>query len=185
MSASCCAGSTTPSPTSTTPPYSWPASAPAPFSGGAITHNDPNLDNVVFRGGRAVALIDFDLASPGSPVWDLAGAARLWAPLRAPADTADTRRGHELHRLRVLVDAYGATERDQVVDAVVSNHEWMCDLVRDGARRGVPGFAAYWTGQAQQRADRTRTWLAEHTDAMHRALADRGRVHVTPSGRRS
>ena len=151
-------------------PYSWPASAPAPFSGGTITHNDPNLDNVVFRDGRAVALIDFDLAAPGAPVWDLAGAARLWAPLRAPADTADTRRGQELQRLRVLVDAYGVIDRDDVVDAVVTNHEWMCALVRDGARRGVPGFAAYWTGQAQARADRTRTWLADHTDAMRDAL---------------
>ena len=36
--------------------------------------------------GRAVALIDFDLASPGSAVWDVACAARLWAPLRDPAD---------------------------------------------------------------------------------------------------
>jgi hypothetical protein len=151
-------------------PYTWPASAPAPYSGGTITHNDPNLDNVVFRDGRAVALIDFDLAAPGSPVWDVAGAARLWAPLRAPVDTDDSRRGHELQRLRVLVDAYGETDRDHLADAVVSNHEWMCELVRDGARRGVPGFAAYWTGQAQQRADRTRTWLAEHFDAMHAAL---------------
>ena len=151
-------------------PYEWPLSPPRPMAGEVVSHNDPNLDNVVFRDGRAVALIDFDLAAPGSPVWDVAGAARLWAPLRAPVDTDDIRRGHELQRLRVLVDAYGETDRDHLVDAVVSNHEWMCELVRDGARRGVPGFAAYWTGQAQQRADRTRTWLADHTEAMHAAL---------------
>lgn len=151
-------------------PYAWPASAPAPYSGGAITHNDPNLDNVVFRDGRAVALIDFDLAAPGSPAWDLAGAARLWAPLRSPADTDDARRGRELERLRVLVDAYGSIDRELVAGAVVPNHEWMCALVDDGARRGVPGFAAYWTGQARERADRTRAWLAEHAVELHDAL---------------
>ena len=58
------------------------------FRDGMISHNDPNLDNVIFAGGRAVALIDFDLASPGSAVWDVACAARLWAPLRDPARRA-------------------------------------------------------------------------------------------------
>ncbi|MGY1632018.1 aminoglycoside phosphotransferase family protein [Geodermatophilus sp. SYSU D01186] len=62
-------------------PYAWPASPPDPFAGELVSHNDVNLDNVVFRGGRAVALIDFDLASPGSRVWDVACAVRLWAPL--------------------------------------------------------------------------------------------------------
>ncbi len=61
-------------------------------------HNDPNLDNVVFRDGRAVALIDFDLAAPGAPVWDVAATARLWAPLRRPADVADARRDRALAR---------------------------------------------------------------------------------------
>lgn len=152
-------------------PYTWPPSPPAPYSCGTITHNDPNLDNIVFRDGRAVALIDFDLAAPGAPVWDVAGAARLWAPLRCPADTTDVRRGRELHRLRVLVDAYGPLDqRELVVDAVLANLEWMRALVSDGATRGVPGFAAYWTGQAQQRADRARAWLAEHADAVRAAL---------------
>src|SRR3954454_1440437 len=42
-------------------PYEWPTTVPSPYQGGVVTHNDPNLDNVVFRDGTAVALIDFDL----------------------------------------------------------------------------------------------------------------------------
>jgi phosphotransferase family enzyme len=57
-------------------------SPPPPFAGELVSHNDLNLDNVVFGDGRAVSLIDFDLAGLGSPVWDVACAARLWAPLR-------------------------------------------------------------------------------------------------------
>src|SRR3712207_7405941 len=41
-------------------PYEWPPSPPAPFAEGLVSHNDVNLDNVVFRDGRAVALIDFE-----------------------------------------------------------------------------------------------------------------------------
>ena len=135
-------------------------------------HNDPNLDNVVFRDGRAVALIDFDLAAPGSPVWDLATAARLWVPLRSPSDIHDVRRGHCLHRLRVLVDAYGLDEggREELVPALRDAHDWMCDIVREGARQGVPGFAAYWTPAAAARARRTDAWLERNTGAIRAAL---------------
>jgi hypothetical protein len=154
-------------------PYTWPASPPEPFASGTITHNDPNLDNVVFRGGRAVALIDFDLAAPGHRVWDVACAARLWAPLRSPVDTPDERRNRELSRLREFVDSYGLddAERALVGGAVRENHEWMVALVGGGAREGVPGFAAYWTPDAEARAGRTRAWLNRNAGAIEDALA--------------
>jgi len=60
----------------------WPDQVPPGFRDGLVSHNDPNLDNVVFSGGRAVGLIDFDLAAPGSAVWDVACAGLQWAPLR-------------------------------------------------------------------------------------------------------
>lgn len=153
-------------------PYAWSHPAPAPFDGGGVTHNDPNLDNFVFRDGRAVALIDFDLAGPGAPVWDVAAAARLWAPLRGPSDVDDARRDRGLHRLRPLADAYRLDEagRAGFVTAVRESHDWMCGIVRDGARHGVPGFAAYWGPDAADRARRTDAWLARHTEAIDAAL---------------
>jgi hypothetical protein len=153
-------------------PYHWSHPAPAPFDGRGIAHNDPNLDNVVFRAGRAVALIDFDLASPGSPVWDVAAAARLWAPLRDPVDTTDLRRGRELERTRILLDAYGldADGRAAFVQALRDSHTWMIGVVRDGAAHGVPGFAAYWTPEAAARQERALAWLDRNADALHEAL---------------
>ena len=53
--------------------HDWPAVAPPEFDEGLACHYDLNLDNVIFRGGRAAALIDFDWANPGSAVWDVAG----------------------------------------------------------------------------------------------------------------
>src|SRR3712207_1989013 len=47
------------------PPHLWPPSRPPPFAGQRISHNDVSLGSVVFRDGRAVALIDVELASPG------------------------------------------------------------------------------------------------------------------------
>jgi hypothetical protein len=153
-------------------PYLWSHATPSPFDGAGIAHNDPNLDNVVFRDGRAVALIDFDLAAPGTAVWDVAAAARLWAPLRAPVDTLDVRHNRELHRLRLFVDAYRLDDpgRAGFVAALRANHEWMCGIVRDGAARGVPGFAEYWTPEAAARAARTRSWFDRNADAITAAL---------------
>ena len=61
--------------------YGWPRPVPARFAGPLVSHNEVHPANVIFRGGRAVALIDFDLAGPGSPARDLAAAARHWTPL--------------------------------------------------------------------------------------------------------
>ncbi len=155
-------------------PHTWPPSPPAPFGiGPVVAHNDPNLDNVVFRDGRAVALIDFDLASPAAPVWDVAAAARLWAPLRPDSAIGDARAGRALVRLRLFVDAYGLVgpDRDLLVDAVMSNHDWSYDIVGQGAAAGRPGFQKYWTQQNAARARLTRQWYVDDDQQLRAALA--------------
>lgn len=151
----------------------WPGPVPARWCTGLVTHNDPNLDNVVFRDGRAVALIDFDLASPASRVWEVATAARLWAPLRTEADVDDPRRGFSLQRLRTFVDAYGLDpdERARVPEAVLAAHDWIYGLVSDEARRGHEAFGAYWREGASARARRTRDWYLRARDEIAAAVA--------------
>ena len=154
-------------------PFAWPASPPTPAAGEVVSHNDLNLDNVVFRDGRAAALIDFDLASPGSRVWDVAGAARLWAPLRPDHHIHDARRGRALPRFRLFADAYGlaGADRDRVVDAVLHNHDWSYDIVGTAAARGHAAFSDYWANGAMVRARETRRWYVEHDDLLRSALA--------------
>jgi Ser/Thr protein kinase RdoA (MazF antagonist) len=74
-----------------------------------ICHNDVAPYNMVFREGRLVGLIDFDMASPGSRLWDMAYLAYRLAPLSAPgnAEAGPFGTGEQLARLEVLVAAYG------------------------------------------------------------------------------
>lgn len=80
-----------------------------------LCHNDVCPENVVFRDGRATALIDFDLAAPGRPLWDVAMAARYWVPMLDPESAA------ALHpagldvpkRLRLLADSYGLSRQQR------------------------------------------------------------------------
>lgn len=153
-------------------PYAWPSSPPAPFAGPLVSHNDVNLDNVVFRDGRAVALIDFDLASPGSRVWDVACAARLWTPLRPDCYIDDDRRGRVLTRFRMFVDSYGLgrCERELLVAAVLENLGWCYDIVGTAAANGHAGFAEYCAGGAMERAEHVRRWYLENGDVLRAAI---------------
>jgi hypothetical protein len=153
-------------------PHIWPPSPPAAYVEGLVSHNDLNLDNVVFRDGRAVALIDFDLASPGSRLWDVACAARLWAPLRPDGTIDDDRRGLGLARFQLFVDSYGvpARDRSRLVEAVRQNHGWFRELIRTHAEEGHAVFAEHWNPEARERARRYGDWFAAHEQAMQRAL---------------
>jgi hypothetical protein len=151
--------------------YEWPQCPPSPFAGELVSHNDLNLDNIVFRDGRAVALIDFDLASPGSRVWDVACAARLWAPLRPDRYIGDARRGRMIERLQLFVDSYGLSDEDRArfVHAIRENHEWSYAIVGVAVAKGHAAFSDYWS-RARERADETRRWYVDNADVLHRVL---------------
>ena len=83
----------------------WDDALADPAGGTLVCHNDVEPSNVVFRDGIAVALLDFEFAAPGRPVYDLAQLARLCVPIdddvrpgparlaaRRPAGPATTRR---------------------------------------------------------------------------------------------
>ena len=152
--------------------HRWPHPLPHRFNQGLISHNDPNLDNVIFENGRAIALIDFDLASPGSVAWDLACTARLWAPLREQRDTPAQVRSGSLARLALFADAYGVASetRDEMIEAMVDAHDWCYAIVRNAVAAGHEAFGLYWRAGGKPRAERTRQWLATHAPQMKTAL---------------
>lgn len=93
---------------------SWSAELADPAGGWVLCHNDICPENVVFRDGRAVALLDFDYAGPGRRVWDVVATAAMWAPLVAP----DWRKTHPpgldgVHRSALFADAYGLDKTDR------------------------------------------------------------------------
>ena len=119
--------------------------------------------NVVFRDGRAVALIDFDLAGPGSAAWDFAAAARSLAPLLDETDVLDARCGRALERFRILLAASGLarSDRRRVAEAVLANHDWTYAIVTEAAAAGHQGFADHWRAVAPT-ALRARRWCQRH-----------------------
>ena len=143
--------------------YQWPRPIPARYRTGLVSHNDVYPANLAFRDGRAVALIDFDLAGPGSATWDFAAAARYWAPLQDDQDITDSRQGRALERFRIFLHASGLSRagRRHVAEAVVANHDWTYAIVTEAAAAGHQGFADHWRTVAGPAA-RARHWCQRY-----------------------
>ncbi|HEY1820703.1 MAG TPA: aminoglycoside phosphotransferase family protein [Trebonia sp.] len=152
--------------------YAWPRPIPARYRTGLVSHNDVYPANVVFRAGRAVALIDFDLAGPGSAIWDFAAAARSFVPLLDEVDVTDARQGRALDRFRIFLAASGLTRagRAAVASALVANHDWTYAIVTEAAAAGHAGFADHWRAVAPE-AGRARRWCERHQRALRAAAS--------------
>ncbi|WP_312874611.1 aminoglycoside phosphotransferase family protein [Actinomadura litoris] len=138
-----------------------------------IGHCDVTPENVVFRDGVPVALIDFDLARPTTRLYDVVTALRHWAPIADPADRdALLYRADVGRRLRVFCDAYGLDreERRQVLPAARVRFERSYLAMESKARRGG-GWARIWQGGAGPRIRRAQDWLERHWDELDARLS--------------
>ena len=132
-------------------------------------------ENVVFRDGVAVALLDFEFAAPGRPVYDLAQLARLCVPIDDEFDQA--RLGWPPRdrpaRPRLVADAYGL-DRDGRAELLTAMDDAIARIeaaVRRSVDAGDPNSIAMWnrTG-GSERYDRRRRWWANHHDQFAAAL---------------
>lgn len=147
----------------------WNDSLSDPEGGTMVCHNDVCPENVVFRDGAAVALLDFEFAAPGRPVYDLAQLARLCVPIENDFDQA--RLGwspaDRPARLRLVADAYGLDRdgRNELLtaldDAIARGEEF----VRRRVEAGDPTYIDMWnqTDRAERYHRRRRWWNENHS----------------------
>lgn len=140
-----------------------------------VCHNDMCVENVVFRDGRAVGLLDFDFAAPGRRVWDLAMAARMWAPMVDPRyRKAWVGELDAVARLGRFARAGGVDPDDAVafVDAVFATKEAGRAFVRRHVDAGEPGFVEMWATYLGSERDAADTvWMQVHRDRLIEAVA--------------
>lgn len=99
-----------------------------------ICHNDFAPYNCVYHDGHLVGIIDFDTAAPGTRLWDLAYAVYRFVPLGTDQHCMDL--GWESppdreSRLRKFCDAYGLTQRDNLIDTVVKRIQELVKYMQD------------------------------------------------------
>jgi len=140
-----------------------------------VCHNDVELSNVVFRDGIAVALIDFEFAAPGRPVYDLAQMARLCVPIDDDFDQARLgwRPADRPARLRLVADAYGL-DRDGRAELFAAMDDGIARIEAVVRRRVATGdpdaIATVQRTGGIEKFDRRRRWWTDHHDQFAAAL---------------
>jgi hypothetical protein len=137
-----------------------------------VSHCDVTPQNVVFRGGEPVALIDFDLARPIRRVLDVLNTAMWWVPLQHPEDRAPAHAGVDAPaRLRLLLDAYGlpAADRGELLD--VADRSWRRSwlTMRYNAEHRGGGWARMWADGVGDVIERRRAWFGAERAALRAA----------------
>jgi hypothetical protein len=101
-----------------------------------ICHNDFAPYNCVFKDGHLVGLIDFDVASPGTRLWDIAYAVYRYAPLTNPSHTLDCGWQpvpNRAARLKLFCDAYGLQNRLELIPTVLKRLEFLVERMQTTA----------------------------------------------------
>jgi 8-oxo-dGTP diphosphatase len=105
-----------------------------------MCHNDFAPYNVAVStsadGDRVVGVFDWDLASPGTVIDDLAFAAWNWVPLWRPHEP-----GLAAQRLDVMAGAYGGVRAEDILAATVPRIEELVAFIEQGQAAGDPGMA--------------------------------------------
>lgn len=119
----------------------WQVLIPAEGEAEIIAHHDLAPWNLVV--GPRWAFIDWDLAAPGTRLWDVAYAVHGFIPLSA---SSGWQRRDAGNRIRVFADAYGLDERQrrELVPMLVRRSRAMYEFLARKARAGVQPWSEMW-----------------------------------------
>jgi hypothetical protein len=152
-----------------------PPGTPASIAGPSqfLAHLDITPENVVFRGGLAHALIDFDFARPATRVEEVGNLLLWWAAWMPEQDREPATRGLDAAaRGALLVDAYGLEpeDRELIVATVQNQAERSWFSMKHRAETLGGGWRRMWEDGVGDRILRRQQWLADHAAVLHAAV---------------
>jgi hypothetical protein len=133
-----------------------------------IAHHDLAPWNLILN-DQQWAIIDWDVAAPGTRLWDLAYAMHGFVPLTA---NPTYQRDNAAHRLRLIADTYDLTERQRhdILPLLARRTHSMHSFLAEQAAQGTQPWTRLWQeghGDAWQ-ADTN--YINQHERRWHQAL---------------
>ena len=140
----------------------------APTAHEIICHNDWAPWNALFRERRLAVMLDWDMAGPGTRLWDVANSAYCWVPLlSASGKFAIVERAT---RLRRFCDAYGLSERSSLLDVMRQRTLFVGKFIAEQARLGDKGASKLAAWDVPARMKRDAAYQDEYRAVLQRAL---------------
>lgn len=107
-----------------------------------ICHNDFCPYNLLWENNELVGIIDFDTASPGPRIWDMAYTAYRFVPLTDPRnpDVAYPGLAEQIRRLALFCSVYGNPEISlrQIIDTIIARLTELVTFIVESAEAGDP-----------------------------------------------
>jgi Ser/Thr protein kinase RdoA (MazF antagonist) len=140
-----------------------------------VVHNDAKLDNILFRGEDAAAIVDLDTLMPGRWFWDVGDLVRSGAATAGEDETRLDRVTVDPWRYQALVEGYRRTVSGVATDAEIEAVDAAGAIVTyEQALRFLTDWLAgdvyYRTSGPQQNLDRARTQLRLLSNMPHSPL---------------
>jgi hypothetical protein len=148
------------------PDAQWMTESHPLAEGEILTHGDLGPWNVVFRAGRAVGLLDWDMAGPRPVLHDIAYALEYAVPFRDDAESMEWLRISEppdrAHRMRVFAEAYGLPSTEGLYEAVIAEQQTTTRYMVELAERGLQPHAQWIQEGLVEAQERRIAWTREH-----------------------
>lgn len=138
-----------------------------------LAHMDITPENVVFRDGEAVALIDFDLLQAAPRVDEVVNALLWWADLQDPVDRDPLMRDVDtVRRCALFVDEYGLDDRSRtmLVETARIRRQRSWHLMKHSAETLGGGWARMWAEGVGEVIIRGQRFLDANAAAIERAI---------------
>jgi Ser/Thr protein kinase RdoA (MazF antagonist) len=127
-----------------------------------VAHNDAKLDNMLFRGGEAVCLVDLDTVMPGPWFWDIGDLVRTASTTASEDDPQPERAVVDPKLYRAILTGYrsgvssaaDAAELDAIeIAGAIVTFEQAVRFLTDW----IAGDVYYRTSRSAQNRDRARS----------------------------
>lgn len=102
-----------------------------------ICHGDYAPYNCVYKEDKVIGILDFDMAHPGSRIWDIAYAVYRFVPITAPENKEGFGTSEEqMARAKLFCDAYGLQDRQLLISTMIERITALLDFLYTKANGG-------------------------------------------------